>query len=259
MKNYEELFNDNELKIWADVTTYCNAKCPQCPRTDPNGLGKAEWLELNQWSLQQFQENFPISILENCQQFEFCGEWGDAIMNKDIFEMCKYVIDNSNSTIAIHTNGSIRTPKWWKELGEMCGDRLVVTFDIDGFTQQQHEHYRVGTDLKLICDNLKALNDTESEVEVFTIIFKHNEDDIPKIAKFVKELGVEKIMFIHSTRFGKVAEINSRKIFEYTDNNNKINILEQSRFNADAGSIFLKDIILNNESINILEDYVKNN
>jgi MoaA/NifB/PqqE/SkfB family radical SAM enzyme len=39
----------NEITLVIDITTYCNAKCPQCARTDTNGLGKREKLPLINW------------------------------------------------------------------------------------------------------------------------------------------------------------------------------------------------------------------
>ena len=44
------------FNIFADITTHCNAGCPQCDRTNPNGLKKVDWLPLISWSLDDFKK-----------------------------------------------------------------------------------------------------------------------------------------------------------------------------------------------------------
>ena len=58
--------DSNKFKSWKpyynivlDTTTYCNAKCPQCHRTNPNGLDKQDWLPHIQWSINDFKKAFP--------------------------------------------------------------------------------------------------------------------------------------------------------------------------------------------------------
>ena len=40
------LFEPHNLNISYDITTYCNAKCPQCHRTNKNGLARNERVPL---------------------------------------------------------------------------------------------------------------------------------------------------------------------------------------------------------------------
>ena len=47
----------SSINLFMDISTYCNAGCPQCHRTDNNGLGKVDWLPLVQWSLKQFKSH----------------------------------------------------------------------------------------------------------------------------------------------------------------------------------------------------------
>ena len=129
-------------KVNIELTDKCNSRCPQCHRTDVHGLGKADWLPLVQWSLDDFKKAFSITTMYHIAEFELCGTWGDPMMNKDIFEICQYIIKYSFSKIKINTNGSIRNSEWWWNFGTLCGDRLTVVFDIEGVTQEQHTHYR---------------------------------------------------------------------------------------------------------------------
>jgi len=44
MKTYSDLYKNKKINAWLDITTNCNAACPQCHRTDPKTLKKVGWL-----------------------------------------------------------------------------------------------------------------------------------------------------------------------------------------------------------------------
>ena len=51
-----DVINDIQFSI----TNHCNAACPQCNRTDINGLGTVDWLPVFSWSLDEFKTYLPI-------------------------------------------------------------------------------------------------------------------------------------------------------------------------------------------------------
>ena len=102
--------DSKKFKIWLDLSTFCNAACPQCHRTSTNGLGKVDWLPLIKWSLDDFKRQFPEGSMSSLKRFEICGTWGDPMMSKDIGKITKYIIDNSEASVHINTNGGMRTP-----------------------------------------------------------------------------------------------------------------------------------------------------
>jgi MoaA/NifB/PqqE/SkfB family radical SAM enzyme len=187
--------------MWLDLSTYCNAACPQCHRTNPDGLGKSDWLELVQWSLDDFKKMFPIETMSHIKAFDICGTWGDPMMNKDIFEICSYIINNSSASIVINTNGSMRSDEWWWDLAVLCKKRLKVVFTVDGSTQEIHSLYRQKTDLNTILSNMQTLSMGGSTAGVFTVIFKHNQDDLINICELVQSNGANEIVFVISNRF----------------------------------------------------------
>ena len=200
MKTYSDLYKNKKLKAWVDLSTYCNAACPQCHRTNPNGLGKADWLPLIQWSLKEFQIAFPKKTMNHIKEFQICGSWGDPCMNKDILEICKYIINNSNSYIILNTNGSMRDEFWWKLLGYTLQDRGTIYFDIDGINQEMHSLYRQKTNLKSILEHIKAFSQY-GNFSVFTAVFKHNEDYLKDIYALVKDIrGFKEILFVPTDR-----------------------------------------------------------
>tara|TARA_B100000035_G_scaffold26807_1_gene20924 strand:- start:832 stop:1641 length:810 start_codon:yes stop_codon:yes gene_type:complete len=212
--------NTKKLNVWLDLSTYCNASCPQCHRTDKNGLGKVEWLPLIKWSLEDFVRQFPPGSIDEVTMFEICGTWGDPIMSKDIGKIVKYVMDNSQAEVHINTNGGMRTPAWWEDLGNYCGKRLTVYFDVDGTTNEMHQKYRRGVDLQTVLDNMEALSSTEANTKAFTILFKHNQDYIKDIEDMCVMYGAESVHIIKSDRF-----MTTNK-FAFINENGKEDVLE---------------------------------
>lgn len=202
IQNYDTQLAEKNLGVWLDLSTYCNAKCPQCHRTNANGLGKADWLPLVQWSYDEFVKMFPLKTIQNIKHFDICGSWGDPIMNKDIFKIVKYIMDsNKKTTVLINTNGSFRNPDWWWNLGLLGKDRIRVMWAIEGITQEQHSLYRQNTDLNLILENMETFTLAGGHSQVFTVVFEHNEKDLYNIAEMVKGHGAQDIFYVQSNRF----------------------------------------------------------
>ena len=200
---YRGSYNYKNLIVWVDMSTYCNASCPECHRTNPNGLDKVDWLPLVQWSIADFKKLYPPKTMEHIYKFDFCGTFGDPLMTKDIDEIITYIAENSNCMIQIHTNGSRRTEEWWWKIGVMLGNRLDVVFAIEGTSKEQHSFYRQKTDLFEVMNNLETLAATKAYVNVFCVVHKHNQDSLYDIAKMCKEAGADNIWFCPSNRFYK--------------------------------------------------------
>ena len=201
IENYDTQYKNKTLGMWLDLSTYCNAKCPQCHRTNANGLEKTDWLPLIQWSFAEFKNMFPITTLKHINHFDICGTWGDPIMNKDIFKIVKYIMENSTANVLINTNGSFRNADWWWDLGLLGGKRITVMWAVEGITQEQHSMYRQDTSLELVLENMESFSLAGGLSQVFTVTFKHNEKDLYNIATLVKEHGAEDIFFVQSNRF----------------------------------------------------------
>jgi MoaA/NifB/PqqE/SkfB family radical SAM enzyme len=206
-----------DIEVFLDVSTYCNAGCPQCHRTSEDGLGKIDWLPLIQWDLKTFQKAFPLEELQNVKKFDFCGTWGDPVMCKELDKMFEYIIQNSNARVTMNTNGSIRSEEWWWNLGVMCAERLQVTFDIDGPTQEMHARYRRFTDLQKVLDNMQSLSNTHAYVSSQTIVFKHNQDYKTEIEDLVREYGSRSHTFAMSDRFDGNNTVDGKRWFTNED------------------------------------------
>jgi len=220
----------NKLIITMDISTYCNAGCPQCHRTSTNGLGKEDWLPLVQWSLEDFKKAFPTDQFKYISKMSFVGSWGDSVMNKDIFEIVKYVIDNG-TYVVVETNGGMRDEEWWWKFGLMGGNRLSVRFDIDGINQQMHSKYRRFTNLDKVLNHMYTLSQTHAIPQSQTVVFKHNQDYLKEIEELCFEYGSLRHTKVISDRFG-AWETNDKGQYEFINENGELEILEEADRNV---------------------------
>ena len=137
--------------IHFEVTSRCNAACPDCPRTN-NSI-----LPLTTWNIKEFASAFPDELLARLDRIGFCGNYGDPIICNNLIGICRYIRERSDCLIRIHTNGSARTVAWWEELAEVIAPNGIVVWGIDGLKDTNHI-YRVNTDWDTIMRNVQAFN-----------------------------------------------------------------------------------------------------
>ena len=189
------------LVVDVAITNLCNARCPQCQRTDINGLGTRKSLPLTTWTLDDFKKRFTTNCLKDISEVSFCGTWGDPLMARDIEPIVKYIMDNSKANVIITTNGSIRKDDFYWNLGVYCGRRLSMVIDVDGIDEQMHQKYRRGTSLRKSLDALTSLSQTKAIPLSQSIIFKHNEDYKDQIKELALSHGSHFHQHFNSDRF----------------------------------------------------------
>jgi hypothetical protein len=195
MFKFEE-FNGVHLEI----TNRCQASCPMCPRNIHSGL-KNPLLKLNDWSLQDFKTIFNAEVLTQLKYINFCGNFGDPILNNDLIDMCRYVKDiNPNMMVHIHTNGSARPSTWWKDLADAMPANHKIVFALDGL-EDTHHLYRVGTFFNQIIKNAKTVIDAGAITEWNFIRFQHNQHQVDTAEQLAKELGFTEFIVKDSKRF----------------------------------------------------------
>jgi len=202
---WNEAYKLGQLSLDMELSTYCNAKCPACSRTNEhNNLNKQKWMPLDQVSISKFKKWFSPKDVSSIGSFHFAGTYGDPGMCKDLYEIVSYIIDNSTTTkISINTNGSMRDEDFWWDIGAKGQKRVKITFDVDGINQEMHEFYRRGTKLSKILDNMSAAAQTPADIRVLTVIFKHNQDYLEQIQDMCRERGAKKFDSVEGNNFRK--------------------------------------------------------
>ena len=192
MYNLEEI-----TSVHLEITSKCQAKCPMCPRNMQGGKVNP-FITLDEISIEQFKEWFPVSFVKQLKKLFMCGNLGDPIVAKDTLEIFKYLRENNDSmTLHMHTNGSGRNVKWWTEL---AGLNVFVIFGIDGLGDT-HSLYRINTNWDKIIENARAFISAGGRARWDMIVFKHNEHQIEDCRALGNEIGFEDFTVKHTSRF----------------------------------------------------------
>lgn len=185
-------------RMHVELSTYCNAACPSCPRTleliDGSKMPQVRPnLVLESISVENFKKWFPDDFLQQIDFWVFCGTHGDPMMNKDVLPIMEYVCQYPNYVV-VNTNGGMRETNFWRELGRIFqkntlpGKERRVVFSLDGLEDTNHL-YRRNVNFKKVIENAKAFIDAGGNATWEYLIFKHNEHQIEEAKQLAVELG----------------------------------------------------------------------
>ena len=188
------LFNtEKTLDVNWELNNICNLMCPQCVRNEIVD-GKIQWkidrLNTIDTNLMTFKVAYN-NIKHPIRVIRFSGNVSEPLASKEFLEICKWIRYDTDSSVQVHTNGSIRTPEYWKKLGKLFSEdkRSMVFFSIDGVGNKSLQNYRVGADFNKIMENAKAFIDAGGKAMWRMIIFKHNQHQIEDARALAEDMG----------------------------------------------------------------------
>lgn len=205
------MFSFNQLHtIQIEITSRCQASCPMCLRNIHGGIDNPS-LPTSDWTVQRFKDTINSEVLTQVKCINFCGDFGDPIMNSGLIDMCQYIKENNPDIfVIISTNGSAQTTQWWTDLANALPENHNVIFAIDGL-KDTHSLYRIGTSYDMIIKNAKAFIAAGGKAEWMFIRFKHNEHQVDTAKEISKELGFSNFNTKESKRFGKQYPVLNRQ------------------------------------------------
>ena len=77
-------------EVQVEITNRCQASCPMCLRNVHGGIDNP-LLQPADWTLDQFKRIFNSQVLAQIKGVNFCGDFGDPIINNDLVAMCTYL------------------------------------------------------------------------------------------------------------------------------------------------------------------------
>jgi MoaA/NifB/PqqE/SkfB family radical SAM enzyme len=192
------MYNYSDIKvIHLEVTSKCQASCPMCARNLQGGI-QNPFLITDEIKLKDFIEWFPKKFLKQLTRLYMCGNFGDPIIAEDTLEIFKYIRSvNDNISLSMNTNGSARSPKWWKELATT---NVSVRFGIDGL-QDTHSLYRINTDFNKILDNAQSFINAGGIAVWDMLVFEHNKHQVDQCKELSKNLGFVNFVAKNTSRF----------------------------------------------------------
>jgi len=185
-----------------EPTSYCNARCPHCPRFNSVGELHPD-LKLEHINFDKILNNLEIEKLVNLKEVILEGDKGDPAMHPCIDQLIDSFANLPNPPrIVMTTNGSIRSTGWWEKLAKKNYPTLRVIFSIDGLEDTNHL-YRVGVDFNKAMSNAEAFINAGGYATWKVIAFRHNEHQIKDIELLSKEKNFHRFIVTtaHRDRF----------------------------------------------------------
>lgn len=177
-----------------EITNKCNLSCPMCPRNNYGGETIPE-LKLYDFTLNDVKNIINFDEID-LKHVYFCGTYGDPCANNNLLDIIEW-LKNNQVHIGIHTNGSLRTKKWWSKLSEVLDDNDFVTFSIDGL-EDTNALYRRNSNWDKILENAISFNGVK---HWDFIVFRHNEHQINDARKLAKKMNFSSFNVKNTCRF----------------------------------------------------------
>jgi len=192
-------FNDiDEYQI--EITTYCNAACPQCPRNN-SGTGINPHMPLVHLSQSAIDQAFDTDLCQRLRQIFFCGSYGDPIMHPDFLDILRDFRRKSPTLwLYIHTNGGVHPPSYWAEISQIMAGYGQIDFGIDGLEDTLHL-YRKNVKYNKVIENAKAFICAGGRAQWNFIVFKHNEHQVEKVKELGQQMGFFNVLIRKTGRF----------------------------------------------------------
>lgn len=184
-------------EVHLEITSRCNAACPQCPRNLAGGATNPG-LPLTELSLDDVRKIFPEGFVRQLRKVYLCGNYGDAMVAGSTLPALEYMRAASPSLVlGIHTNGSGRTAAWWGALARVVS---YCRFGIDGLEDTNHL-YRRGTSWSRVMDAARAFIAAGGVAEWDFIVFEHNQHQVEEARALARQMGFARFFAKRTSRF----------------------------------------------------------
>lgn len=196
-----------------ELTTRCNAKCPQCDRVWPD----SGYTRDHELTLAKVQELFPVEFVQGLDKMFACGTFGDPAAARECLSIFRWFREiNPNITLGMNTNGGLRDALFWIELGKiMCNPLDYVVFSIDGMAST-NDIYRKGVMWHRIMLNAETFIASGGRAHWDMLVFQHNQHHVANCREHARKMGFVRFRTKVSSRFADrpVKFLNPPKGFE---------------------------------------------
>ncbi|MDD5680977.1 MAG: radical SAM protein [Candidatus Omnitrophica bacterium] len=186
-------------RLRVEISNACNLRCT----SSKEAFSRCPQWEINNAAPVLMSFDFFKKIADETGRYLTHAElynYGEPFMNPRAVDMIRYLKQiNPEVIIEMHTNGHyFKTEKKREDIINSGLD--ILSFSVDGITQEVYEKYRIGGDLETvlrairgICALKKSMNMLKPRVIFQFIVFEHNFHEAPKVEEFAKELGADEV------------------------------------------------------------------
>jgi MoaA/NifB/PqqE/SkfB family radical SAM enzyme len=191
-------FSSDQVRyVELEITTLCNAACPQCPRNHHGGPTIAS-LPLVSWTLTDLQKALDPELVRQLEAVYLCGTYGDPMINRHVVDICQWLRDiNPALEIGLHTNGAVGRADSYVRLASIVD---FVAFGIDGLEDTNHL-YRRNTTWSVLMRNVKAFVKAGGRAYWDFIVFHHNQHQVDQARSRSQQLGFARFNVKKTYRF----------------------------------------------------------
>lgn len=173
--------------LWFNTGTLCNLTCKNCyiessPKND----------RLAYLSFEEFKTFVNESIQNEMGTKEIGFTGGEPFMNKDVFKMIKYALDNDFKTLVL-TNAMKPMMNNKNQLFKLNHLNLTIRVSIDHFTKHKHEQIRGPNSWEPMIEGLKWLSENKFNFCLATRLM-WDEDEVTtrkNFKNFIKQYNLD--------------------------------------------------------------------
>lgn len=183
-----------------EISSNCNLSCTGCSRTDEQtySMKGNPLIPKNKYlSLDKFKEIIQDPACKDVKTIEFCGTIDDPAMHPQFLDMLEFLQD-TGIVADIHTNGSLRTPDYWKTVAELTSKITTskVKFNVDGLEDTNHL-YRRGSNWNKIMDNAAAFIAAGGTAVWQYLVFDWNKHQVEEAKSLAANMGFSAFKYRH--------------------------------------------------------------
>ena len=194
---------ETPFTVILDVSEMCNFKCNYCFRSEADKKAWGYAAENNMMSEEIFKmavsqiQHFP----EQVRQISLSHQ-GEPLINQKIPWMVRYIKERGiKGRISIHTNGSLLTPQYVRELADSGIDRVIVS--LQGMSSEKYQSVcGRSIDFEQLYANLKYFyeikKNTQINIKIMDIALDEGEEETfyDLFAPIADRVFVEKVIHI---------------------------------------------------------------
>lgn len=178
-----------------EISTNCNLFCKGCVRTNKFEFGKTVNPDLPEKN-QFLDPNIIEQVLNSkacskLKEIQFCGTIDDPLMHPELLKILDIIYKRPNIKVQLHTNASLRTPDYFREIAKRMRPKSEIMFSIDGLENTNHL-YRIGANWQKIIENAQAYIDEGGKAVWQYIEFPWNEQDTNAAQALAKKMGFDR-------------------------------------------------------------------
>jgi sulfatase maturation enzyme AslB (radical SAM superfamily) len=178
----------SQLKtLWFNTGTLCNLTCSNCYIESSPKNDRLEYI-----SFEEFKTFINESIQNELGTKEIGFTGGEPFMNKDIFKMIKYSLDNDFKTLVL-TNAMKPMMNNKSQLLRLNHLNLTIRVSIDHYTQEKHEEVRGPNSWEPMIEGLKWLSENSFNYCLATRLMWGEDEDTTRnnFQKFIDQFNLK--------------------------------------------------------------------